>query len=102
MAYRKDLGYVYPERSDEHMISVKHLRDTHFDENYNYLEKGFFHKVKRVALWLCLNLVAFPVVTIRHGLKIYGRENLKKNNGYLKQTKNKNFQNKYLFHQTFQ
>lgn len=32
MAYRKDLGYVYPERSDEHMITVKHLRDTHFDK----------------------------------------------------------------------
>ena len=40
MAYRKDLGYVYPERSDEHMITVKHLRDTHFDENYEYLDKS--------------------------------------------------------------
>ena len=32
MYYKEDLGYVYPERSDEHMITVKHLRDTHFDE----------------------------------------------------------------------
>ena len=38
---RHDLPYVYPERSDEHMITVKHLRDTHFDEHYQYLEKGF-------------------------------------------------------------
>ena len=37
MAVRRNLGYIYPERSDEHMITVKHLRDTHFDENYNYL-----------------------------------------------------------------
>ena len=79
MYYKEDLGYKYPERSDEHMITVKHLRDTHFDENYPYLEKGFFHKVKRAVLWVCLNLVAFPVVTIRHGLKIYGRDKLKKN-----------------------
>ena len=78
MYYKNDLGIVYPERSDEHMITVKHLRDTHFDEHYQYLEKGFFHKVKRVALWISLNLVGFPVVTLRYGLKIHGKENLKK------------------------
>ena len=60
------------------MITVKHLRDTNFDENYEYLEKGFWHKVKRVALWLLLNLIVFPVCTIRHGLKIKGRKILKK------------------------
>ena len=38
MYYKKDLGYVYPERSDEHMITVKHLRDTNFDENYPFLD----------------------------------------------------------------
>ena len=84
MYYKEDLGYVYPDRSDEHMISVKHLRDTHFDENYTYLPKGFFHKLKRATLWVCLNLFVFAVVTIRHGLKIYGRENLKKNKELLK------------------
>lgn len=84
MAYRKDLGYVYPERSDEHMITVKHLRDTHFDENYEYLDKSFFYKVKRVFLWIVLNLFVFLVCTIRHGLKIEGREILKKNKELLK------------------
>ena len=79
MYYKHDLDYVYPEKCDEHMISVKHLRDTHFDEHYQYLEKGLWHKIKRVALWISLNLVGFPVATIRHGLKIYGRENLRKN-----------------------
>lgn len=78
MYYRHDLDYQYPERSDEHMITVKHLRDTNFDENYPYLETGFWHKVKRIALFLALNLLAFPVCTVRHGLKIYGREKLKK------------------------
>lgn len=78
MYYRHNLDLTYPERSDEHMITVKHLRDTHFDENYEYLPKGFWHKVNRVVLWLALNLVAFPVCSLRHGLKIYGRKNLKK------------------------
>ena len=84
MYYKEDLGYVYPDRSDEHMIHVKHLRDTHFDEKFQYLPKGFFHKVKRVCLWLCLNLFVFTIVTIRHGLKIYGREKLKQNKELLK------------------
>lgn len=78
MAVRRNLGYIYPERSDEHMITVKHLRDTHFDENYNYLDKSFWYKIKRVILWIALNLVGFPAVTIRHGLKIHGRDILKK------------------------
>ena len=46
MYYRHNLNYQYPERSDEHMITVKHLRDTHFDENYPYYPKGFWHKIK--------------------------------------------------------
>ena len=84
MSYRKDLGYVYPERSDEHMIKVKHLRDTNFDEHYDYLDKSFGYKVKRVLLWILLNPIVFTVVTIRHGLKIEGKENLKKNKKLLK------------------
>lgn len=84
MSYRKNLGYVYPSRSDEHMIKVKHLRDTHFDENYQYLEKGLWHKIKRIALWICLNLFVFLVCTIRHGLKIKNRKILKKHKELLK------------------
>ena len=34
MYYKEDLGYKYPNTSDEHMITVKYIRDTHFDENY--------------------------------------------------------------------
>lgn len=79
MYYKHDLDcYKYPERSDEHMITVKHLRDTHFDENYQYLEKGFWHKFKRAVLWILLNPFVFTVCTIRYGLKIYGRKEFKK------------------------
>lgn len=85
MYYRHNLDYKYPEKSDEHMITVKHLRDTNFDENYQYLEKGFWHKFKRAVLWVLLNPLVFTVCTIRHGLKIYGRKNFKK---HKKQFKN--------------
>ncbi|MBQ3596361.1 MAG: 1-acyl-sn-glycerol-3-phosphate acyltransferase [Clostridia bacterium] len=76
--YRHELHFDYPERSDEHMLKVKHLRDTHFDENYKYLPKGFWHKIKRGILWLALNLIAFPICTFRHGVKIHNRKILKK------------------------
>ena len=78
MYYVHDKTIKYPEKSDEHMITVKHLRDTHFDENYEYLPKGFWHKCVRVLLWLALNLLAFPVCSFRYGLRIYGRKNLNK------------------------
>lgn len=78
MYYRHNLDYKYPERSDEHMIEVKHLRDTNFDENFEYLEKGFWHKFKRAVLWILLNPLVFTVVTIRHGLRIHGRKEFKK------------------------
>lgn len=84
MSYRKDLGYIYPNRSDEHMITVKHLRDTNFDENYPYLDKSLWFKIKRVILWVALNLLAFPVCTIRHGLKIEGRSIIKKHKALFK------------------
>lgn len=82
MYYKEDLGYVYPNRSDEHMITVKHLRDTNFDENYNYYDKTFWNKIKRGILFIALHLVGFPAVTLRYGLKIYGRKNLKKYKKY--------------------
>lgn len=84
MYYKEDLGYKYPERSDQHMITVKHLRDTHFDENYQYLPKGFWHKVKRVCLWITMNTIGFLSCTIRHGLKVHGRKNLRKHKKLLK------------------
>ena len=75
----KNYGYVYPERSDEHMIEVKHLRDINFDEKYNYYNKSFKVKFKRAILWVLLNTVVFLVVRIRHGVKIHGKKNIRKN-----------------------
>ena len=79
MYYRHNLNYKYPERSDEHMITVKHIRDTHFDEHYKYYNNNFFNKVKRGFLLVGLYLVGYLACTIRYGLKIKGRKILKKN-----------------------
>ena len=78
MYYRHNLNFNYPQKCDEHMITVKHLRDINFDSNYNYYDKTLWNKFKRGVLLVLLNTLVFPVVTIRHGVKIYGRDVLKK------------------------
>lgn len=78
MYYKHNLDYKYPDRSDEHMITVEHLRDVNVDANYPYLDKSFRFKVIRSLYWLAVTTVVFPVMRFSHGLKIYGKENYKK------------------------
>ena len=77
MYYRNEVGYNYPDRPDEHMIKVKHLRDVTLDENYPYLQKSLWFKIKRAAYWLLVNGIVFPLTRVTHGLRIYGKENVK-------------------------
>lgn len=84
MYYFEDLGYKYPSRSDEHMLVVKKLRDTSFDVSYPYYDKRFFYRFKRFWFWVCYNLIVVPVCTLAHGLRIKGKENIKKNKALFK------------------
>ena len=66
MYYRHNLDcFHYPEKSDEHMITVKHLRDVNLDEKYPYRQKGFWFRIKRIALWIVLNIVEKCVSSAR-------------------------------------
>lgn len=84
MYYRHNLNYEYPERSDQHMIKVKHLRDVVLDENYPYLQKGFKWWLQRASAVVLYNCVLTWLVRITHGLRVHGRENLKKHKEALK------------------
>lgn len=84
MYYRHNLDYEYPSRSDEHMIKVEHKYDTHFDEDYDYLDKTTSRKIKTFFFGVSMNLIVFPLLRLTHGLKIHGKENLKKNKELLK------------------
>ena len=79
MYYRHNLSYRYPEKCDEHMIDVKHLRDVNLDVNYPYLQKSFWFKCQRVLLHICQYSVLPIVLWLRHGLRIHGRKKLKAN-----------------------
>lgn len=84
MYYRHNLGYEYPERCDQHMIVTKNPKNISFDENYNYLPKGFFPWVKRASFWCAMNFLVFPICTFAFGVRIKGRKNIKKNKELLK------------------
>ena len=71
MYYKEELGFVYPEKCDEHMINVKHIHDTNFDENYPYLDKTKFYKFKRILLTIGLYVILFPFLYFKYGLRIY-------------------------------
>ena len=84
MYYRHNLPYSYPEKCDEHMIHVKHLRDVNLDENYPYLQKSAWFKCQRGLLHACQYTVLPLVMWLRHGLRIHGREKLKQHKQLLK------------------
>lgn len=78
MYYKEDLGYVYPSRSDEHMLKVKKVRDTNFDDKYHYYDKRFIGKFRRFTFFIVYHLIVWWVVVLAHGLRIYGRKNYRK------------------------
>ena len=85
MYFRHNLPYEYPDKCDEHMITVKHLRDVHLDEQYPYLQKSRWFQVQRGFLHFCQYTVLPLVMWVRHGLRIHGKEKLKQHKAVLDQ-----------------
>lgn len=84
MYYRHDLDYVYPDKSDAHMLSLKCTRKITLDENYAYLPRGAAFRVQRAVVAALLHLIVFPLMRLTHGLRIYGRKNLRAHKKELK------------------
>ena len=84
MYYRHNLDFTYPERSDEHMLELKRTRELKLDENYDYMPKGAWFKIKRALVAIVLHLIIFPLTRLTHGLRIHGKKNLKKHKNELK------------------
>jgi len=55
------------------------LKDIAFDDTYTYLDKSFKFRFMHAMVYLFIWFVAFPVNRIRYGLKVEGRENIRKN-----------------------
>lgn len=70
--------FPYPEETDQHYLKLKMNRGIIFDSNYPYIDTTKSFKFKCFMLRILLITIVLPVVRIRMGLKVKGRENLKK------------------------
>lgn len=71
--------FPYPEDTDRHYLIVKKDKGIVFDAKYPYVDRSKAFLRKQNLMRALLRVVVFPLCTIRLGLKIEGRENLKKN-----------------------
>ena len=70
--------YPYPEQTDQHYLEIHKNRGLVFDASYPYVDKSGWFRFRQGVVRFLLNLIVFPMAKIRLGLKIEGRENLKK------------------------
>ena len=71
--------YQYPEDTSAHYIDFNIKYHHVFDQNYPYIDNSKSFKRKTKLVRFLLRLIVFPMVKIRLGLKIEGKEVLKKN-----------------------
>lgn len=70
--------FPYPLETDKHYLAIHKDRGFVFDSSYPYIDKSKKFLFKQKMIRLFLNVIVFPVATVRLGLRIEGRENLKK------------------------
>ena len=70
--------YPYPKYTDRHYLVVKKNDGSVFDENYPFVDNSEKFRVKRFFSRILLNVIVFPLAVVRLGLKVKGKENLKK------------------------
>jgi len=77
--------FPYPEDTGSvHYLAVKKDNGNVYDQNFTYIDTSKSFKFKRFWFRIFEFLVAFPVLRIRMGLKVKGKENLKKYKDVLK------------------
>ncbi len=76
--------YPYPTYTAEHYLVVKKDRGIIFDDKYPYIDNSKGFKFKRFFVRFLLNLIVFPFSRIKMGLKIEGKDILKKNKELIK------------------
>ena len=80
----KPTKYPFPKYTDKHYLEVKKDDGTVFDKDYPYIDRSKSMKFKMLLMRVALRLLVFPIMRIRLGLKIVGRDKLKKNKELLR------------------
>lgn len=76
--------FPYPLETDHHYLVVKKNDGTVFDKDYPYIDHSKWFNFKRGVVRVLLYVIVFPLAKIRMGIKVKGKENLKKNKALLK------------------
>jgi 1-acyl-sn-glycerol-3-phosphate acyltransferase len=82
--YIPKLNYVYPSKLDQHMMEMKYIHELTLDENYPFLDKSFGFRLIRGLEYLGIFIIVFPILILRFGLKIEGRDIIRKHRKLLK------------------
>lgn len=82
--YIPDLGLLYPDKPDAHFIECKIVEPFVVDETYPFLEKKLLCRLWSTLTYACIFTLVFFIAPIKYGLKIEGRENLRKHKKLLK------------------
>ena len=75
---KNNAAIVNPENTDGHYIEIKNDNGLVFDKNYPYVDESKWFKFKAWWFRIFLVLIILPVVRIRLGFKVVGKEKLKK------------------------
>ena len=70
--------FPYTKYTDEHYLVVKKDNGLVYDENYPYLDNSQSFRFKKKMTKFLLLTIVFPLTRVKLGLKIEGKENLKK------------------------
>ncbi|MDR2601034.1 MAG: HAD-IA family hydrolase [Spirochaetaceae bacterium] len=82
--YIPQTGIDYPDDPFEYINTPEKIINVNLDENYKYLDESFSFKLKSALLYAAIFTVVFPLSVLRFGLRIEGREKLKKYRSVLK------------------
>ncbi|MDR1100451.1 MAG: 1-acyl-sn-glycerol-3-phosphate acyltransferase [Treponema sp.] len=76
--YTPDIGLVYPSQPDGHMNLKPKEIDLVVDENYPFLDKSPWFRFRSALIYFGIFVLVFILSPIRFGLRIEGRDKLKK------------------------
>ena len=76
--YIPETNTVYPEKPDAPLWNPPLIKQLTFDKNYPFLDKSFKARFMSILMYIGIFVLVFPLNTIRYGLRIKGRSNLRK------------------------
>lgn len=80
----KPTSYPFPELTDKHYLVLKMDRGIKIDKDYPYVDRSPGLRFGQALTRVGLTVLAFPLAIIYIGLRIHGRENIRKHRDVLK------------------